>query len=312
MAKLPWAIEYRPSSIKDFIFQDQTHQNLIEKFIEEKNIPHLLLQGHRGTGKTSLALLLKNELGIDDMDFMALNASDENSVDVIRNKIKNFISTYSMSEFKIVFLDEADYLTPNAQAVLRNMMEEYADNARFILTCNKPHKVIPELKSRCQELTFKSLDKESVFKRCIKILKAEGFKVKSEEDVVIIESIIDATYPDFRKTINTLQQNFVNGKLQQPSELDSTDEYKIVLLDLIEKKQWNKIRSYMAENTPDDQWEDIYRMLYRYIPEISHFAGNQRKIDDAMIIIADHLYKNAFIADQEINFTACIIKLSRL
>lgn len=312
MARLPWAISYRPTSVKDFIFQDDQHRSLVEKFIAERNIPHLLLSGHRGTGKTSLAYVLKAELEIDDMDFMVLNASDENSVDTIRTKIKNFISTFAMAEFKIVFLDEADYLTQSAQAVLRNMMEEFAGNARFILTCNKPHKIIPELKSRCQELKFSSMDKEELLRRCVRILKKEGYKVESDEDLDLLDNLIDATYPDFRKLINTLEQHFIDGKLVAAAVEDSTDEFKVELIDMMEKGEWGKIRSFMAQNTPDDQWEEVYRFLYDYIGETAPFATRPEKTDEAIVIIADHLYKHGFVADYEINFAACIIKLSRL
>lgn len=312
MAKLPWAISYRPKSVKDYLFQDASHRALVEKFIAEQNIPHLLLSGHRGTGKTSLAHVLKKELEIDDMDFLTINASDENSVDTIRTKIKNFISTYATSAFKVVFLDEADYMTQNAQAVLRNMMEEYAENARFILTCNKPHKIIPELKSRCQELKFKTLDKDDLLNRCAKILKKEGYKVESDEDIDFLESLVKATYPDFRKLINTLQQHFIDGKLVIGAAEEDTDEFKIELLDMMSSNKWGKIRTFMAENTPDDQWEDVYRFMYDYIGEMPTFAENPAKLDDAIVAIADALYKHALIADPEINFAACIIKLSRI
>ena len=173
MAKELWEIKYRPKSVEDYLFQDDKHRELVNKFISERTIPHLLLNGHRGTGKTSLAVVLKNELEIDDSDFMVINASDENNVDTMRNKIKGFISTYSMSEFKLVLLDEADYLSQSAQALLRNMMEEYANNARFILSCNRGNKIIPELKSRCFEILFKRMDKTDMMERLAIILKTE-------------------------------------------------------------------------------------------------------------------------------------------
>jgi replication factor C small subunit len=313
MARLPWAIAHRPKSAKDFVFQNDKMKELVVKFIEEQNIPHLLLVGHRGTGKTSLVNVLKTELDIDDMDYMTLNASDENSVDTIRNKIKSFINTHAMSAFKLVFLDEADYLTPQAQAVLRNMMEEYADNARFVLTGNKAHKIIPELKSRCQEIVFKTLNKDDVFKKTCKILKKEGVDLSGEDVGELIYKYIDATFPDFRKLLNTLEQNTINGVLQDGDADGSPgEEFNFTMMEMMNNGQWGKIRSFMAENTPDDQWDEVYRFMYATIGEINPFSEDALKQDEAIVTIADHLYKSAFVADQEINFAACVIKLSRI
>lgn len=312
MSKLPWAIAYRPKAAKDFLFQDEHAKALVSKFIEEQNIPHLLLSGHRGTGKSSLVSVLKHEIEIDDMDYLYLNASLDNSVDIIRTKVLSFVNTFAMSAFKMVYMDEADRLTPSAQDALKSMMEDYAENARFVLTCNKPHKIIPELKSRCQEIVFKSLDKEEVFQKAAKILKKE--KVTLDEATYdLIEKYIDATFPDFRKLLNVLQQKTINGVLTDSDDGadGGANEFNVTMLEMMEKGQWAKIRPYMSENTPDDQWEEVYRFLYDYISELPAFEDAQ-KTDEAIITIADHLYKNNFVADSEINFAACIIKLSRI
>lgn len=313
MSRLPWAISYRPKSVNDFLFQDEATRAFVLQCIQEKNIPHLLLAGHRGTGKSSLVNVLKHEIGIDDIDYLYINASFENSIDVIRTKVNSFVNTFAMSPFKMVYLDEADRLTSAAQDALKSMIEDYAENARFIFTCNKPHKIIPELKSRCQDITFKTLDKEEVFNKAVDILDAEGVDLEQKGLSKIIKKYRDATYPDFRKLLNTLQQNTINGVLQD-SDVDSSGatEFNVTMLEMMENNQWAKIRPYMSENTPDDAWEDVYRFLYQYIGEIPSFAGDTMKQDEAIITIADHLYKNNFVADSEINFAACIIKLSRI
>lgn len=279
--------------------------------IEEKNIPHLLLHGHRGTGKTSLAYLIKAELEIDDIDFLKINASDENNVDVVRSKIKNFISSMAMSsEYKLVFLDEADYLSGNAQGILRSMMEEYVDNARFILTCNKPHKIIPELKSRCTEIQYSTLDRDAMTLRFAQILKKEKIKI---DDLDIIDEYVSHCYPDFRKLLVVAQGSVKNGKLQPFKDNVTTDttEHMVMIVDFLEKDNWEQARTYLSENISDDKWEECYQFLYTYLHEIGKFK-NITKWKAGVVVIADHLYKNAFVADSEINFAACLIRLSEI
>ena len=312
MARLPWAIAYRPTKVKDFLFQDEGTRAFIMQCIKEKNIPHLILAGHRGTGKSSLVSVLKHEIGIDDMDYLYINASFDNSIDVIRTKVNSFVNTFAMSAFKLVYLDEADRLTAAAQDALKSMTEDYAENARFIFTCNKPQKIIPELKSRCQDITFKTLDKEEVFTKAVDILEAEGVNLEQKGLGKLIKKYRDATYPDFRKLLNVLQRNTIDGVLLDNDVEDSgATEFNVVMLEMMESNQWGKIRPYMSENTPDDAWEDVYRFLYEYIGELPAFS-DALKQDEAIITIADHLYKNNFVADYEINFAACIIKLSRI
>lgn len=312
MSKAPWAIKYRPTTVDKFLFQSDAEEALVNKFIDEQNVPHLLLAGHRGTGKSSLVSVLKNEIGIEDDDYLYINASFENSVNVIRSKVASFVNAYAMSPFKLVYLDEADRLSAEAQDALKSMMEDYAENARFVLTCNKPHKIIPELRSRCQEIVFKKLRKDDMFDAVVSILRSEKVKVR-EEQAEIIDKYIDSTFPDFRKLINTIQQNVIDGKLVYNDPVDSgSGEFNATIFDMMEAGKWSSIRAYMAENTPTDQWEAAYRHLYNYIEDVGVFSEDSAKCDDAIVVIADHLYKNNFVADSEINFAACIIKLSRI
>jgi len=304
MAKELWEIKYRPKSVVDYLFQDDKHRELVNKFISERTIPHLLLNGHRGTGKTSLAVVLKNELEIDDSDFMVINASDENNVDTMRNKIKGFISTYSMSEFKLVLLDEADYLSQSAQALLRNMMEEYANNARFILSCNRGNKIIPELKSRCFEILFKRMDKTDMMERLAIILKTEKVKV----NLRTLTTYVDLAYPDMRKAIQLIQNNSVDGMLQEPSEIDPSTEVNLKVVELMEANKYSSIREAISGNMSDDDWEQLYTFLYTYLHEIGKFS-DEKKWKAGIIILAEHLYKHSLVADPEINAVAMFLRL---
>lgn len=304
MAKELWEIKYRPQKVEDYIFQNSKHAEVVQKFIDEKYIPHLLLNGHRGTGKTSLAIVLKNELGIDDMDFMTINASDENNVDTMRNKIKNFISTYSISPFKLVLLDEADYLSVQAQALLRNMMEEYADNARFILSCNRGNKIIPELKSRCFEIPFTKMDKNDMMERLAVILATEKIKAT----LPLLSQYVELAYPDMRKAVQLLQNNCLDGKLQEPSEVDDNLEASLRIVALMESGDYLAIRELLATDVTDDDWERLYTFIYTYLHEIGKFEDS-KKWKAGIVVIADHLYKHSMVADPEINAMAMFIKL---
>ena len=304
MAKELWETKYRPKSVDEYIFQNEKHRELIEKFIADGYIPHLLLSGHRGTGKTSLVNVLKNELEIDDMDYLVINASDENNVDTIRNKIKNFISTFAISKFKLVFLDEADWLTNNAQAALRHMMEEYAENARFVLSCNRGHKIMDELKSRCLEISFKRMSKDDMLERLAVILSTE--KIKATVD--ILNEIVDVAFPDMRKAVQLLQNNVKDGVLQPPSDFEPVMEANVKLVGALERKDFNEIREIVSTGLSDDDWEQLYTFLYTYLDQIENFKDS-KKWRSGIVIIADHLYKHSMVADPEINAMAMFIRL---
>jgi replication factor C small subunit len=308
-----WVETYRPESIDDYVFQNEAHKERILAFIEQKSIPHLLFKGHRGTGKTTLAFVLQKELGIVDGDFKVLNASDDNSVDTIRSSVKAFSSTMPLGDFKIVFLDEADYLTQNAQAALRRMMEEYSDTVRFILTCNKPHKIIDEIKSRCQEFEFKEFDKEEMAVHAFMILKKEKVKNRSAE---VIQEYVDEAYPDMRKLLQNLEGGIVDGQLQ-PSL--STDDNARVLGNIVEQLsagKWLEVRANVVSSIEGGDWEEIYRFLYDNIDQIDGFnfevEGEVNNWKQAIIIIANHLRFHQQVADPEINFSACMINLSNI
>ena len=305
-----WSLKYRPKTLDEYIFKDESHRQLIERWVKEKSIPHILLKGHRGTGKTSLALLLKDLLGIEDMDWLKFNASGERGVDTIRTKVKNFVSTFALGDFKIVFMDEADGLTPDAQKTLKSMMEEYADNARFIMTCNNPNKIIPELSdSRTQVIEYKSLDKDAMTERAAIILSKEKVKTSIEN----LEKYVDGCYPDFRKLVETLDKNSRNGVLLDYDEASQEiNEWELVLVQMIEGNSYTSIREAMSAVTSDDEWEQVYRFLYDNLHELGKFKGDFDKWSQGIIIIGDHLFRHSQVADPEINAAAMFLRLGNV
>lgn len=306
-----WVEKYRPNNLKEFIFQDVSHYRAFTRMIEdEESIPHLLFSGNAGSGKTTLSKIIVHEFTfshiLDETDVLTINASDENSVDVIREKIKSFILTAGMGDFKIVQLEEADYITPNGQAVLRQLMEEYADFVRFILTCNYEHKIIPAIRSRCQHFKFQSFDKDDIAERIAEILIEEDVRF----DLELLDKYINTGYPDIRKIINTLQQNSHEGVLHPPKEVE-TGDYKFKILELLSHDKWFDIRKLLCQNVSSGEWEDVYRFFYENLDKSEKFSDHS-KWEKGIVIIADHLHKHSFVADSEINFTACVIRLSQL
>ena len=301
-----WVEKYRPKTVDEYVFHDPTIKAAVNRMIADHNIPHLLLSGVQGSGKTTLSQILVSELEIEDTDILTVNGSDENSVDDMRNKIKSFITTFAMGEFKVVRLEEADYLSLNAQAVLRSMMEEYADVARFILTCNYENKIIPALKSRCQHFRFKAGDKIDITEYAAKILMEEHINF----NIDTLDKFVSVGYPDVRKIVNMLQQHTADGQLQYPTA-DEAGDYKFKLLDLVARDKWLDARLLCCENVVAEEWESVYRFLYENLGESPKFQV-QTSYEAGIVILADRLYKHGIVADPEINAAAMFIDLSRL
>ncbi|TFG94966.1 AAA family ATPase [Candidatus Thorarchaeota archaeon] len=302
-----WVEQYRPKVISEYIFHDPQQRASVMRMINDKSIPHLLFSGVQGSGKTTLAHILIREMGTDSADWLIINASDERGIDTFRDKVKSFATTMPLGIFKIVLLEEADALTPDAQQALKRFMEEYADVTRFILTCNYENKIIPPIKSRCQHFHFKAADKNDIAEYLINILAQEqvGF------DLNLLDKYITYGYPDIRKIVNMLQQNAIEGKLQIPKFEGTSSDYKFKLIDLVERDKWLDARKLVCGNVTSDEWEDVYRFLYENISRAPKFQQKD-KWEEAIIVVAEHLYKHSIVADPEINAAAMFIRLGQL
>ena len=303
-----WVEKYRPLRLKDYIFYDDSLKEPISKMVDEKSIPHLLFSSTAsGTGKTTVALILINEMELDPNDVMSINASDENSVDIMRDKIKSFVSTVAFSKFKVVHLEEADRFSPAALDALRRIMEEYSDTARFILTCNNENRISSAIKSRCQHFRFKSADKNDIAEMMAKMLIAENVKF----DLAVLDKYIAVGYPDIRKIINLIQPNAIDGKLLDFSVVKETGDYKIEILNLLETNNWKEMRNLICANASAEEWESIYRFLYENLHRSPKFKTDE-KWEDGIVLISKFLSKHTFAADPEINAASMFILLSRI
>jgi replication factor C small subunit len=300
-----WVEKYRPKTIDGYVFRDGHQKSQIEKWIKDKSIPHLLLSGNAGIGKTTLAKVLFNELEINDLDIMEINASRENSADTIRDKITNFVQMIPFGDFKVVLLDEADYLTPNAQAILRGVMEAYHETARFVLTCNYPNRIIPALHSRCQGFHIDRVDLTEFTARVATILVTENI----EFDLDTLDTYVRTTYPDLRKCIQMVQQNSMDGSLNNPDAGDAGEaDYKIKMVELFKSGKITEARKLICSQARPEEIEEVYRWLYDNIT----IFGDEATQDKAILIIKAGATDHTICIDPEINLAATLIRLSHL
>jgi replication factor C small subunit len=301
-----WVETYRPKTVNEYVFVDDSQKRQVQSWIKEGSIPHLLFSGAAGIGKTTLAKVLLNELGIESYDVLEINASRENNVETVRDKIINFVQMMPFGPFKCVLLDEADYLTPNAQAILRGVMETYSSTSRFILTCNYPNRIIPAIHSRCQGFHVLKTDQTEFTARAATILVSENV----EFDIDTLDTFVKLSYPDLRRCINLLQQNVLDSKLVAPTagDADSTD-YKIEMVELFKKGKIQEARKLLCSRARPEEVEEIFRWCY---DNIELFGDTEEKKDSAIIIIKQGLVDHTLIADAEINLSATLAKLARL
>ena len=306
MIKQLWVESYRPKTTNEYVFRDDAQRRQVESWIREGSIPHLLFSGAAGTGKTTLAKVLLNELEIPEYDILEINASRENGVDAVRDKIINFVQMIPFGPFKVVLLDEADFLSPNAQAMLRGILETYADTSRFIFTCNYPNKIIPALHSRCQGFHIEKTDQTEFTARVATILVNENV----DFDLDTLDVFVKLKYPDLRKCINLVQQNVINNQLMMPSENDDGSlDYKIEMIELFKRKKIRAARELICSRARPEEIEDIFSWMYQ---NINLFGDTEEQKDSALLIIKQGLVDHTLIADPELNLAATLVKLARI
>jgi replication factor C small subunit len=300
-----WVEKYRPQTTDDYVWINKEQKNMVKTWIKDKYIPHMLLAGGAGSGKTTLAKVLVNELGIDPAEFLHINASRDNGVDTLRIKISNFCSTMSSGPFKIVLLDEADYITPPAQGILRGMMEQYHESVRFILTCNYPNKIIPALHSRLQTIAFKRLDETDFTRRLAEILVTEGVEL----DADTLSLYVKICYPDLRKAINSVQMRSSSGTLEVPMVDDATNDYKLAMVDLFRQGRLREARNLIIKQITLEEYEDMFQFMYR---NLDLWGKDEDSQDQALLLIRKGLVNHGLVADPEINLSATFVELERV
>ena len=301
-----WTEKYRPTTIDGYVFKDNAQKKQVQSWVESGAIPHLLFSGAPGVGKTTLAKILINALEIDEYDILEINASRENSVDTIRDKITGFVQTMPFGKFKVVLLDEADYISPNGQAALRGVMETYAQTARFVLTCNYPNRVIPALHSRCQGFHIEKVDVTEFTARVATVCVEEGVDI----DIDTLDSYVKATYPDLRKCLNLVQMNTVDGVLQSPQESDNaTADYKLQMVDMFKSGKIREARKLLCSQVRPDEMEDLFRWMY---DNLELWSATEEGQDSAILMIRNGLVNHSLVSDPEINLSATLVELTQI
>jgi DNA polymerase III delta prime subunit len=302
-----WVEQYRPNTMDGYVFVDDRQRDQVNQWIQDGSIPHLMLSGSAGTGKTTLAKLLINELDVDQYDVMYANGSKEARKVEWVDRLISFCQTMPFGKFKVVLIDEADYMNPNSvQPALRNLMEDYSQTVRFILTCNFPHKIIAPLHSRCQGFHIVKTDHTEFTARVATVLVTENV----EFDIDTLDSYVKATYPDMRKCLNLLQMNSQSGTLAAPGAGDrSARDWKLDCVHMFKQGQIREARSLLCQSSSPEDAEDVFRWMY---DNLDLWGDTAEKQDQAIVIIRDGLVKHNAVADVEINLSATLIELGHI
>jgi|TARA_X000001036_G_scaffold148177_1_gene140860 DNA polymerase III delta prime subunit len=294
-----WVEKYRPQSLETYIGNEHL-KSKVKVYLESGDLPHLLLYGRAGTGKTTLAKLLVNNI---DCDYLYINASDENSVDVVRDKVKNFASTLGFSEMKIIILDECDYITPNAQAALRNLMETFSKHCRFILTCNYVERIIDPIQSRCQSFQIIPPDRKQVAMHMSNILQKESVDAKVDD----IVTIVNGGYPDIRRVINAAQRQVVDEKLVIDEAMSTQNDYKLEVLEILKtqdkKNSFKNIRQLLADSKVTD-FSDMFRLLFDTVDD-----WGRGHVAECILVLSQYQQSDAVVVDKEINAMAMFVEI---
>ena len=294
-----WVEKYRPMDLSTYVGNEHLKEK-VKAYLESEDVPHLLLYGKAGTGKTTLAKIVVNNI---DCDYMYINASDENKVDDVRNKIKTFASSVGFKSLKVIILDECDYLTPNAQAALRNLMETFSKHCRFILTCNYVERIIDPIQSRCQSYKVVPPSKKEVAQQMVNILKEENCQFELDD----IALIVNAGYPDIRRVINSAQRQIIDGKLTIDTSSVIQNNYKLQLLEMLSNgSKLNDIRKLIADNSISD-YSELFRLLY---DEVDNYGNGKQA--ECIMNIAEAQFQDVNVVDKEINFMSLIIRIMRI
>ena len=294
-----WVEKYRPKDLSTYVGNEHLKEK-VKVYLESEDVPHLLLFGKAGTGKTTLAKIVVNNI---DCDYMYINASDENKVDDVRNKIKTFASSVGFKSLKVIILDECDYLTPNAQAALRNLMETFSKHCRFILTCNYVERIIDPIQSRCQSYKVVPPSKKEVAQQMVNILKEENCQFELDD----IALIVNAGYPDIRRVINSAQRQIIDGKLTIDTSSVIQNNYKLQLLEMLSNgSKLNDIRKLIADNSISD-YSELFRLLY---VEVDNYGNGKQA--ECIMNIAEAQFQDVNVVDKEINFMSLIIRIMRI
>jgi DNA polymerase III delta prime subunit len=302
-----WVEKYRPNTVDGYVFVDQSQREQVQQWIRDGSIPHLMLSGSAGTGKTTLAKLLINELGVDEYDVMWANGSKEARKIEWVDKLIGFCQTMPFGKFKVVLIDEADYMNKDSvQPALRNLMEDYSQTVRFILTCNYPHKIIAPIHSRCQGFHIVKTDHVEFTARVATVLLEENIAF----DMDVLDSYVKATYPDLRKCLNLVQLNSQTGELKQPSAADkSARDWRLECVDLFKRGKVREARTVLCQNSNPEEAEDVFRWMY---DNLELWGDTPERQDQAIVIIRNGLVNNNSVADTEINLSATLIELCQL